>query len=242
MKRIGENAGFVKLYRELAGSEFWLKERFTKAQAWIDLLMLAQGVSNTDWSEGKLKNFEAGTVYMPIEQLAERWKWNRRTVAHYLKYLAEKGMATTISQKMVGTQIKIENWSVYQGKQESALHMGMHMERSSAAHEGVHMDDDSSKTVQNKGFEDDSFDEPSWVLPKAPLESADSETTPNKERIKNNKEYIMCTSGANSPPPPTPLLKRGGGDGSSVKTKADIPEMWRNDFETYEDYWRWRNQ
>lgn len=240
MKRIGTNAGFVKLYRDLADSEFWLKERFTKAQAWIDLLMMAQGVSNVDWSEGKLKNFEAGTVYMPIEQLAERWKWNRRTVTHYLKTLAEKGMATTVSRKMVGTQIKIENWGTYQGKQESALHMEMHMERPSAAHETVHMDASDAEALQNKESDVFSDTELPCAMHKATQESACFKFTPNKERIKNNKEiYYGTFEGVLESDPRSASAPLDGG-GSAGKER--IPAEYRDKFDSYEAYYRWRNQ
>ena len=240
MKRIGENAGFVKLHRELAASEFWLSERFTKAQAWVDLLMLAQGVDNVQWEGGKLYNFKGGTVYISIEALAERWKWNRKTVSAFLKRMAEEGRATTVSRKMSGTQITIENWGHYQNNPKLGKTMDMQLDIVSPwpGHGG--MDTDEDRENRYESYDSDDPEE-------CPLDEEDANLSPNelghnKEEIKNYKEYIMSTSEGSPPPPPTPLLKRGGVDGSSVKTKADIPEMWRNDFDTYEDYWRWRNQ
>jgi hypothetical protein len=36
--------------------------------------------------------------------------------------------------------------------------------------------------------------------------------------------------------------KRKGDDFPSENGKEKIPAMWRDKFESYEDYWRWRNQ
>jgi hypothetical protein len=33
--------GYIKLWRRLKDSDLWLKEKFTRGQAWVDLLMLA---------------------------------------------------------------------------------------------------------------------------------------------------------------------------------------------------------
>lgn len=35
------NSGWVKLYRKLMDNPIWLEERFTKGQAWVDLIMLS---------------------------------------------------------------------------------------------------------------------------------------------------------------------------------------------------------
>ncbi len=63
--------GWLKLWRKLGDSELWLAEPFTRGQAWVDLLMLAnhtdgylrkRGIrvevrrGQVGWSEGKLAN------------------------------------------------------------------------------------------------------------------------------------------------------------------------------------------
>ena len=34
--------GYIKLYRQITENDLWFSEKFTKSQAWIDLLMLAR--------------------------------------------------------------------------------------------------------------------------------------------------------------------------------------------------------
>ena len=60
--------GWIKLHRSIQDNELWLSEPFTKAQAWIDLLLLADSENN-----GKYKR---GNVYRGKKWLAERWGWS----------------------------------------------------------------------------------------------------------------------------------------------------------------------
>ena len=34
--------GWISLYRSILNNDFWLSEKFTRGQAWVDLLLLAK--------------------------------------------------------------------------------------------------------------------------------------------------------------------------------------------------------
>lgn len=241
MKKIGENAGFVKLPRTLLDDPMWTSERFTKGQAWVDLLMLAQGVTNTEWEEGRVKTFYSGTVYCPIEGLAERWKWNRKTVSAFLKKLAEEGKASTTSYKKIGTQIKIENWDYFNGKRISPMDMQTDIKSPCPGHGELDISDDFAEPLQNKDFGAEIDNQNQCPKDEKTDKIRDSKLGHNKEEIKKNKEVYYVHSEAISPSSRAPLLIGGADDGSG-KTKDDIPKEWRDDFDSYEAYWRWRNQ
>ena len=48
-----EKAGWIKLWRKFADDPLWVSEPFTKGQAWVDLLLMAQGTENTIFKNGR---------------------------------------------------------------------------------------------------------------------------------------------------------------------------------------------
>lgn len=113
---MANRAGWLKLWRKLADNPMWLAEPFTKGQAWVDLLILAQSTENTGYSKGKLMNFEAGTVYISTLELAARWKWSRGKVARYIECLKNDAAIEVKSDTTHGTAITIVGWAKYQGR------------------------------------------------------------------------------------------------------------------------------
>lgn len=111
-----EKAGWIKLWRKFADDPLWVSEPFTKGQAWVDLLLMAQGTENTIFKNGKFMEFQPGTVYKSILELSKRWKWSRNKVSRFLKSLENEAMVETKSNTTNGTTITIENWDVYQGR------------------------------------------------------------------------------------------------------------------------------
>lgn len=111
-----EKAGWIKLWRKFADDPLWISEPFTKGQAWVDLLLMAQGTENTIFKNGKFMEFQPGTVYKSILELSKRWKWSRNKVSRFLKSLENEAMVETKSDTSNGTTITIENWAFYQGR------------------------------------------------------------------------------------------------------------------------------
>ena len=123
-----EKAGWIKLWRKFADDPLWVSEPFTKGQAWVDLLLMAQGTENTIFKNGKFMEFQPGTVYKSILELSKRWKWSRNKVSRFLKSLENETMVETKSDTTNGTTITIENWEVYQGRGQQTK---QHRERKS---------------------------------------------------------------------------------------------------------------
>ena len=115
-----DRSGWIKLWRKFVDDPLWTSEPFTKGQAWVDLLLLAQGTENRIYKNGKYIEFKAGTVYKSILQLSKRWKWSRDKVTRFLKCLENNGMVKTTSNTTDGTTVTIENWCFYQNKQQQS--------------------------------------------------------------------------------------------------------------------------
>ena len=114
-----QTKGYIKLYRDISDNPLWLLEPFTKAQAWVDLLLLAnykQGLIVV--KNGSLVAIKRGECGYSMKALSERWKWSRKKVAHFIKFLKNAEM---IQQKIVENHsiITILNYEYYQGEQQT---------------------------------------------------------------------------------------------------------------------------
>ncbi len=95
--------GWVMFYRSLAQHELWLMERFTRGQAWADLLLLAAHRDHICTTGNVATPVGRGQVLTSQMKLAERWRWNRETVARFLKLLRTLEMASIETSKRTDT-------------------------------------------------------------------------------------------------------------------------------------------
>jgi hypothetical protein len=111
--------GWIKLWRQLAEHELWLRERFTRGQAWCDLLMSANHTEHQLVRGGRPITVRRGQVYGSQVALARRWRWTRETVGLFLKDLNKAGMISDIiavrGADIGYTLLTISNYERYQG-------------------------------------------------------------------------------------------------------------------------------
>ena len=105
--------GWIKLNRQLTEHWIWKKYPFSYGQAWVDLLLLANHEDSKVPYKGDVILCEKGAVHRSISFLAERWKWDRKTVRRFLSLLESDGMVS-VSATTHRTTITIENWELYQ--------------------------------------------------------------------------------------------------------------------------------
>lgn len=110
--------GWISIHRQIEHNEFYFSERFTKMQAWFDLLLLASHKPNTIFIRGIEVNIESGQLCYSQMTLAKRWKWNRRTVCKFLDLLKKRGMIEFSVGKLT-TLTTIINWSKYQNNAQN---------------------------------------------------------------------------------------------------------------------------
>jgi len=77
------NKNYFNINRKLLKSGLWLKEKFTKGQAWVDLIGLAQHTRGEFEIRGIKIVVERGQLAWAEETLAKRWKWSREKVRRY---------------------------------------------------------------------------------------------------------------------------------------------------------------
>ena len=96
---------FIKLYRKILDSKFYKeKRRFSKFEAWIDILL------RTEWETGTLE-------IESYEKLAQRWNWSKSSVGRFIKILVNENMVGQRRDKF-GTTLTVVNWKFYQGTRD----------------------------------------------------------------------------------------------------------------------------
>lgn len=102
-----DTTSWVKLYRGITGNPLWFSEPFTKAQAWVDLILIAN---------------REGIVTTSYAYLTERWNWSSKSKTFdFLKYLEKEGMIEfdrtqirTRNRTQGRTQFSLINWAKFQ--------------------------------------------------------------------------------------------------------------------------------
>ena len=111
--------GWIKLDRKLLENDFWTEKPFSRGQAWVDLLLLANHEDKTFISGNMQIDGKRGCVYRSKKWLAERWGWSPKKVTAYLNFLQTLGMISTKTIRLGssnGTVVAIEKYSDFQNR------------------------------------------------------------------------------------------------------------------------------
>lgn len=104
--------GWVATHRKIQDHWLWSDKPFSRGQAWIDLLLLANHEDKKFLLGNDLINVECGSVVTSIEKLKSRWGWSNTKVVNFLKLLENDEMITRKSDTKK-TVVSIVNYSDY---------------------------------------------------------------------------------------------------------------------------------
>ena len=107
--------GFFALDRELLSHEIWLEEPFTKGQAWVDLIGLANHDECKMYIRNKSIECQRGEVNRSFRWLGRRWKWSTDKVIRFIKFLEAEQMVRH-ETRQGETVITLCNYSLWQDK------------------------------------------------------------------------------------------------------------------------------
>lgn len=107
------NAGYIKLHRQLQECWVWKDDKFSRGQAWVDLLLSANHKDKKMLFEGEVITIQRGQLMTSYSKLANRWKWSRQTVMRFLELLESDSMVTKIRNSK-GTLLTIVNYDNFQ--------------------------------------------------------------------------------------------------------------------------------
>ena len=104
--------GWIKLHRQLTDNPLWLSEPFTRGQAWVDLIILANHKDGILRVRGNKVNVKRGQVGWSELSLCERWKWSRGKVRRFVKELEKTGNIVQQKNKITSiiTVVKYDDY------------------------------------------------------------------------------------------------------------------------------------
>ena len=119
--------GYIKLWRKLQDNDLWKQEKFTRGQAWVDLVLLANHKPNTIRIRGIEIKVDRGQLAYSELTLSKRWKWSRNKTRRFLKELSSK-TAHQIKQQTnnLTSLITITNYDIYQQNEHKTEHQAEH--------------------------------------------------------------------------------------------------------------------
>ena len=107
--------GWVKIHRKIIENHLWLCEKFTRSQAWIDLLLLANHKDGFFYMRGVKVDIKRSQIGWSEKKLSNRWSWSRTKVRKFLKDL-EKEHQIKIIKSNVTQIVTIINYDMYQSE------------------------------------------------------------------------------------------------------------------------------
>jgi len=111
--------GWISLHRKICENDLWFLEPFTKAQAWIDLVLNAnhkEGVINI---RGNIITIKRGQIGWSEITMTERWQWSRNKVRRFLKWLEAKQQIEQQKLYKLTSITTIINYDQYQTEQQT---------------------------------------------------------------------------------------------------------------------------
>lgn len=121
MARQGDRDWF-SVDRALLSHDLWLSDPFTRGQAWVDLIGLANWGAGYIRVRGARVDLERGQLGHSLRYYAQRWRWSVGKVNRFLNELKTERMVE-LSQSAVTTVVTITNYDRYQsgGTQNGTL-------------------------------------------------------------------------------------------------------------------------
>lgn len=115
-----KNQGWIALHRQIQEHWLWNEKPFSRGQAWIDLLMMANHSDNKFLLGNELVEVKTGSFITSELKLAERWGWSTTKVRAFLQLLQNDKMIVKEAdrKKSTITIVKYSDYSVLESTEK----------------------------------------------------------------------------------------------------------------------------
>ncbi|MEC0886816.1 Replication protein O [Bacillus atrophaeus] len=141
--------GWIKLHRSV--QDHWIyqeKRKFSKYEAWLDLLMMASHKDNKFVLGNELYDLKRGEFISSIRKLGERWSWSNTKVTQFLDLLKKDEMID-FKKDTKKTLITIVNYGVYHDSDEEKKTVIEHKKDTKATQKHTIKNDKNVKNEKN---------------------------------------------------------------------------------------------
>lgn len=109
--------GWVKVHRRIQDNPLWTCEKFTRGQAWVDLIILANHTDSFFYKRGVKIDVKRGECARSVVELADRWQWSRTKVNKFLNDL-KKEQQIDFKKTNITQLLTILNYDEYQQREQ----------------------------------------------------------------------------------------------------------------------------
>lgn len=153
--------GWIKLQRRIQSHWLYQEKRvFSRYEAWLDLLMMANHKENKILIDSKLETVKPGQIITSIRKLCDRFSWSNTKVNSFLKLLQQDEMIAFKSDTKK-TVISIVNYEVYHNEETEETSQKHNGNTSEAYQKHTNKNVKNVKNVKNKERRKRVYDETS---------------------------------------------------------------------------------
>lgn len=109
---------WIRLHRKIMDDPLYFAEPFTKMQAWIDLLLLANFADRVIFIRGNRVTIKRGQVAYSREWFSGRWRWSRGRVERFLLMLENDRKIVQQKSRLISI-VTIVNYDFYQNSEKT---------------------------------------------------------------------------------------------------------------------------
>lgn len=206
------NKGFIKLPRQIIEDTHYFSEPFTRTQAWVDLIILANYQDTTALVRGVRIVVKRGQVCRSITNLAKRWQWSRNKVMRFINGLVNGGRLDVQNGAVVNIYT-IRDYEEYQGN-------GATDEATIRSTNGT-SDGATRNPLSTKDM--DAITDPGGAVQRTNIRTGNR--TPDGARLKNKRKKEEKNN-----IPPNPLF-----EGRSDNDKTDNSDKGQQELQTLDE-------
>ena len=112
--RPGMEKGWIKLWRKFLDDPLWKERRkFSRAEAWLDLVMSANGKDKAIFFDGTELLIKRGQLLTSERKLAERWGWSKTKTRDFLTYREKTHHSIELNSDHKKSIVTVANYGVY---------------------------------------------------------------------------------------------------------------------------------
>jgi len=140
--------GWIKLHRQITDNPMWLSEPFTRGQAWVDLILIANHQSNYFYVRGNRIDVDRGQLAWSRAKIATRWQWSSKKIDGFLKML-EKEQLITQQKSPIINKITIVNYDEYQKREQQTTQQKTNRKPTENQQKTTYKNDKNNKNEKN---------------------------------------------------------------------------------------------
>ena len=175
--------GWVAIYRQVQDHWLWQDKPFSKGQAWIDMLLLANHDDNKFLLGNELVEVKCGSFITSELKLMERWGWSKRKTRTFLELLQSDGMIVKISDRK-RTTINIVKYEDYAVLRTTSEPQADYNQTTSEPQADTNNNDNNDNNENNYKYIKDIYNEICVSFPRLTVLS-DRRKQANKARLKS---------------------------------------------------------